>query len=109
MRTYVRNAPSATLAPVVRDHALPVCEALVARAKGDPARALTVMRPALDGMALLGGSHAQQDVLQQLFLDCAVQARSTPDARRVIDHARSLYAVSPEARRGYASALAHLS
>jgi tetratricopeptide (TPR) repeat protein len=109
MRTHVRNEPSATLAPVVRDHALPVCEALVARAKGDPALALTVMRPALDGLSLLGGSHAQQDVLQQLFLDCAVQAGSTPDARRVIDHARALYAVPPESRRGFAHALTQLS
>jgi tetratricopeptide (TPR) repeat protein len=104
MQTFVRGAPAATIAPIVRDHALPVCQALLARAKGNPALALSLMRPALDGMAQLGGSHAQQDVLQQLFLDCALQAGSTPDARRVIDHVRGLYAVAPASRRGYAAA-----
>ena len=29
------------------------------------------MRPVLDDMHQLGGSHAQQDVLMQLFLDAA--------------------------------------
>lgn len=102
MRIFARGPE--TIAPVVRDHAIPVCEALLARAKGDPVAALTKMRPALDGMEKLGGSHAQQDVLQQLFLDCALAARSTPDAGRVIDHVRGLYAIAPEQRRGYAGA-----
>jgi tetratricopeptide (TPR) repeat protein len=96
--------PLDRLAPVVRDHALPVCEAIVARAKGEPGRALALMRPALNGMEALGGSHAQQDVLQQLFLDCALAAGSTADTHRVIQHVAKLYAASSEARRGYAMA-----
>ena len=32
------------------------------------------MRPVLGEMHQLGGSHAQQDVLMQLFLDSAVKA-----------------------------------
>jgi tetratricopeptide (TPR) repeat protein len=107
MRTFARG--DNTLAPVVRDSAIPVCEALVARAKGDPAVALVKMRPAFDGMVKLGGSHAQQDVLQQLFLDCALSANSTPDARRVIDHVRGLYAIAPEQRRGYADAVGRVA
>ena len=91
----------ATVAPVVRDHAIPASEAILLRAKGDYAGALAVMRPALDGMDRLGGSHAQQDVLQQLFLDCAKRAGSSADAQRVIDHVRRIYAVPPEQRRGY--------
>lgn len=91
-----------TAAPVVRDHAIPACEAILLRAKGDYTGALDVMRPALRGMDKLGGSHAQQDVLQQLFLDCAKKAASAADAQRVIEHVRRLYAVPPEQRRGYA-------
>lgn len=93
---------SGTIAPVVRDHAIPVCEAVLLRAKGDPVGALDAMRPALAGMGSLGGSHAQQDVLLQVFLDCAKQAGSSADAQRVIDLVRRLYAVAPEQRRGYA-------
>jgi tetratricopeptide (TPR) repeat protein len=93
-----------TVAPIVRDQALPVCAAILARAQGAPDRALTLMRPALDGMGRLGGSHAQQDVLLQVFLDCALAAGSTADARRVIDHVGKLYTVAPAQRRGYAMA-----
>jgi tetratricopeptide (TPR) repeat protein len=100
MRTFGQGA--ATAATVVRDHALPISEAILARAKGDIGRALTAMRPALDGMELLGGSHAQQDVLQQLFLDCAQKAGSASDAQRVIEHVRRIYPIPPEQRRGYA-------
>jgi hypothetical protein len=100
MRVFASG--SGTIEPIVRDHAIPVCAAIIARAKGDPAAALTAMRPALDGMVRLGGSHAQQDVLQQLYLDCALSAGKTADARRVIDHVSRLYTVRPEQRRGYA-------
>ncbi len=99
---------SGTIQPIVRDHAIPVCAAIIARAKGEPAAALTAMRPALDGMVRLGGSHAQQDVLQQLYLDCALAAGNTVEARRVVDHVSRLYAVSPTQRRGYASGLLSL-
>ena len=46
------------------------------------------MRPVLGDMHQLGGSHAQQDVLMQLFLDCAVKADCADDVRLVLDHAR---------------------
>jgi tetratricopeptide (TPR) repeat protein len=98
MRSFTRGSGAA----IVRDHALPVCEAILARAKGDPATALVHMRPALDGMHRLGGSHAQQDVLHQLFLDCALAAGAMPDARRVLDHVSRIYTVPASERRGYA-------
>lgn len=91
-----------TLAPIVRDHAIPICSAIVLRAKGEPAAALVAMRPALEGMIRLGGSHAQQDVLQQLYLDCALAAGDTAEARRVITHVDAIYAVPAARRRGYA-------
>ena len=90
-----------TTAPIVRDHALPVCRAIVLRAKGEPGAAIEAMRPALTGLDRLGGSHAQHDVLQQLFLDCALEAGARTDVARVIAHVRTIYAVPPERRRGY--------
>jgi hypothetical protein len=95
-----------TIAPLLHKHAIPTCEAIVARAHGRPDEALTHMRPALDGLVRIGGSHAQQDVLLQVFLDCALAAKSSPDARRVLDHVRRTYTVRPEDRRGYAAATA---
>ena len=49
------------------------------------ARAVAVMRPALGGMYRLGGSHAQQDVLEQLFHDSAMRADLHDDARLLLE------------------------
>ena len=97
-----------TAGPLVRDCALPICEALVARAKGDPARACDLMRPALAGMNHLGGSHAQQDVLEQLFLDCAVRARRTDDINALLARVSSRHPVPPDRRVGYAEAVSRV-
>jgi tetratricopeptide (TPR) repeat protein len=102
MRAFAA-AGTGTAAPLVRDCALPICEALVARAKGDPGRACELMRPALGGMHRLGGSHAQQDVLEQLFLDCAVHARRADDIEALLARVSSRHPVPPDRRAGYSA------
>ena len=108
MRAFA-GAHKGTAAPLVRDAALPICEAIVARAKGDLARACDVMRPALVGMHRLGGSHAQQDVLEQLFLDCAVRAGRRDDVDLLLARVSARHPVPPSERRGYAEAIAALN
>jgi tetratricopeptide (TPR) repeat protein len=103
MRTFA-SGDNPTLGPLVRDYALPISEAIVARAQGRHDEACARMRPAIDGMYRLGGSHAQQDVLEQLFLDCAVAARSERDVRMLLGRVRSRHPVDPERRVGYAEA-----
>ncbi len=104
MRSFAA-AGVGTAAPLVRDYALPVCEALLARAKDDPARACDLMRPALAGMYRLGGSHAQQDVLEQLFLDCAVRAKRSDDVDALLARVSQRHPIAPDKRVGYADAL----
>jgi hypothetical protein len=94
--------------PFVRDAALPICEAILARAQGDPARACDLMRPALAHMHRLGGSHAQQDVLEQLFLDCAVAAGRRDDVGLLLERVAASHPVPPHKRLGYAEAVAWL-
>jgi tetratricopeptide (TPR) repeat protein len=103
MRAFA-GSDRATLAPLVRDYALPISEAIVARAHGRHAEACALMRPAIEGMYRLGGSHAQQDVLEQLFLDCAMAARSESDVRMLLARIRNRHPVMPEQRIGYAEA-----
>lgn len=74
-----------TAAPILRDYALPVAQAVRAHRAGDFRLAVDRMRPALGGMWRMGGSHAQQDVLEQLFVDAAMRAGSTGDVRLVLD------------------------
>ena len=77
-----------TVMRVVGKVALPICAAVAAHRRGEYRRALDLMRPVLGDMHRLGGSHAQQDVLMQLFLDCALKADCADDVRLVMDHAR---------------------
>jgi tetratricopeptide (TPR) repeat protein len=108
MRAFTATG-TGTAVPLVRDCALPISQALVARAKGDPARACELMRPALAGMNRLGGSHAQQDVLEQLFLDCAVRARRTDDIDALLARVAGRHPVPPDKRVGYAAATSRVN
>jgi tetratricopeptide (TPR) repeat protein len=75
------------VAKIVGQVAVPVCEAVLAHRKGDHKCAVELMRPILGEMYRLGGSHAQQDVLMQLFLDSAVKADCADDARFILEKA----------------------
>ncbi|MGE5261680.1 MAG: tetratricopeptide repeat protein, partial [Actinomycetota bacterium] len=83
MRTFANGR--GTVPPIVRDYVLPIAEAQLAHAAGRHAEAVALMRPAIGGMYRLGGSHAQQDVLEQLFVDAALKSRSTADIRLALE------------------------
>ena len=93
-----------TLPPIVRDYVLPIAEAQIAHAAGRHAEAVALMRPALGGMYQLGGSHAQQDVLEQLFVDAALKAGSTADIRLALERVEGLRAIPPERYVGWREA-----
>jgi tetratricopeptide (TPR) repeat protein len=96
------------IASLVAEYALPICSAALAHAQGDHARAVAVMRPALGGMYRLGGSHAQQDVLEQLFLDAALQADLRDDVRLLLERVAGRNKIPLRRRIGYAAAAALL-
>ncbi|HKX37922.1 MAG TPA: tetratricopeptide repeat protein, partial [Burkholderiales bacterium] len=54
---------------VMREVAAPVSEALLAHRRGQYARVVALMAPVLGRLRELGGSHAQRDVLVQIFSD----------------------------------------
>jgi hypothetical protein len=83
---------------------VPVCEAVLAHRRGEPARAVALMRPVLGDMHRLGGSHAQQDVLEQHFLDAAVKADRPDDVRLLLARVATRHPVAPQRRVGYADA-----
>ncbi len=100
----VRQAPD----PLVRDVAAPVCAAVLLHGQGKHAEAVAAMRPVLGTMYRLGGSHAQQDVLEQLFLDAAMKADLQGDARMLLERVAGRHPVPPERRIGYAAATARM-
>jgi tetratricopeptide (TPR) repeat protein len=93
-----------TVPPIVRDYVLPIAEAQLAHAAGRHAEAVALMRPAIGGMYRLGGSHTQQDVLEQLFVDAAIKAGSTADIRLAVERVAGLRAIPPERFIGWREA-----
>jgi len=98
------GAGPASTAAVVREIAVPASQAILAHRKGDHAVALDLLRPILADTQRLGGSHAQHDVLKQLFLECAMRADRASDVDHVLKLAGQFPA--PVAQRvGYAEAV----
>jgi hypothetical protein len=95
-------------AALVGTIALPLCEAVLAYGQGQPARTVALMRPVLGEMSRLGGSHAQQDVLEQLYLHAALQAGLDDDARLLLERAAGRYKLPPKRRIGYRAAAERL-
>ena len=93
-----------TLPPLVRDFVLPIAEAQLAHAAGRHGDAVALMRPALGGMYRLGGSHAQQDVLEQLFVDAALKAGNSDDIRLVVERIAGRRPIPPERFVGWREA-----
>jgi tetratricopeptide (TPR) repeat protein len=91
-------------ARLVREVALPVTEAVLANLQGRHADAVRLMRPVLGEMWRMGGSHAQQDVLEQVFLDSALKGGQEADARMLVERAAGRHPLPPARRRGYAMA-----
>ncbi len=69
MLTCIRENQS----KVVREVALPVCEAVLAHRRGEHERAVLRMAPVLERLHELGGSHVQRDVLLQLYSDACLK------------------------------------
>ncbi|HEV2954664.1 MAG TPA: tetratricopeptide repeat protein [Xanthobacteraceae bacterium] len=101
MRAFARK--DTTGASIVGEVALPICEAVLSHRHGEPARAVALMRPVLADMHRLGGSHAQQDVLEQLFLDAAIKAESADDVRLLLARVKR-HPLPLHGRVGYADA-----
>jgi hypothetical protein len=91
-------------ARLLREVVLPVCRGVLAHRERRFAEAVLHMRPALADMPRLGGSHAQQDVLEQVFLDAAARADMADDALLLLERARARHPLPPERRAGYRDA-----
>ncbi len=70
--------------------ALPACEGLLAHARGDHARVIDRLGPAIGRLQEIGGSHAQRDLFDQVLLDSTIQIGRFDTAQQML-----------EMRRGY--------
>jgi hypothetical protein len=69
---------------------LPAARGLVAHAKGDWATAVTELESVRDRFDWLGGSHAQRDLFEQIYLDSLIRVEEDSKALKLL----SLRAIS---------------
>ncbi len=89
-------------ARLVADVAVPVAEAVLLHRRGASAEAVGKLRPVVGMMSRIGGSHAQQDVLEQLYLDAALADDLDDDVRLVLERAAARGTTPLVRRAGYA-------
>ncbi len=70
--------------PAWRLAAAPAAQAMLARARGDWAAAARLLGEALPHLLLVGGSHAQRDLFEQLHIDSLVRGRQAAAAQPLL-------------------------
>jgi len=103
------NSGAGTVAGIVASYALPVSDAVRLHAQGRYGEAVDRMLPVLGGMYRMGGSHAQQDVLEQLFLDAATRADRTDAIRLIAERVAARRPIPLIRLAGWREAAAHLA
>jgi hypothetical protein len=84
VREAARSAP-AHVREVWQSVALPACEGLAAHADADYETAWRELGAALPRMLEAGGSHAQRDLFEQLWLDAAIKSGRSVAAQQMLE------------------------
>jgi tetratricopeptide (TPR) repeat protein len=77
------------LRPAWEEVALPACEGLLAHARGDHLTARRRLGPTLGRMLETGGSHAQRDLFEQIYLDSLLRSGQRVAARQLLERRRA--------------------
>ena len=72
-----------------REVATPLCEGLLAHARGDYGGAQAALTAALPGLLTLGGSHAQRDLFEQFRLDAILRSGDGSMAQQLLEQRRA--------------------
>ncbi|MEZ5741472.1 MAG: tetratricopeptide repeat protein [Burkholderiaceae bacterium] len=84
------------------DYVLPLCRAVVHHGRGEYRQACDLIRPIIGDLFKLGGSHAQQDLLEQLYVDAAIRGDQQADQALLLSRAQGRGRLAPSRRRGWA-------
>ena len=71
------------------DVALPACKGLVAHARGDWQTAVEYLRPLTGRWLEIGGSHAQRDLFDLIYLDSLIKSGGYVTAHNILEHRRA--------------------
>jgi tetratricopeptide (TPR) repeat protein len=80
--------------------ALPAARGMVAHARGDWEQASALLRPALPRLHEIGGSHAQRDLFEQVYLDAWLRAEQNHEALHLLKKRIAASRFIPSIERG---------
>lgn len=83
MRRYADSART-TIAPIMREVGVPLCEGVAAYTDGAFDRAVALLMPIRYRWHVIGGSWAQRDLFQCMLIEAAVASRRTALARALL-------------------------
>jgi hypothetical protein len=72
-----------------REAALPLAQGLLAHARGEYSAAEARLTPILAQLALIGGSHAQRDLFEQIRLDAVIKNERWSLAQQLLEQRRA--------------------
>jgi hypothetical protein len=84
------------------DVALPAARGMVAYAQGDWEKAIAQLKPTLPRLYEIGGSHAQRDLFEQVYLDAWLRAEQNREALHLLAHRFAARRYIPKGSRGLA-------
>lgn len=82
--------------------ALPAARGMVAHAQGDWEKAIAQLKPTLSRLYEVGGSHAQRDLFEQVYLDAWLRAEQNLEALHLLAHRVAAHRYIPKGSRGLA-------
>ena len=98
IEAFARQAPPATRG-AWQHVAVPAAQGMLAHARGDMGAALAGLGAALPRLLEIGGSHAQRDLFEQLYLDALVRAGTPASLRQAQDALQQQLNGQPESVR----------
>lgn len=84
MRLYAAET-SPCLARIWKEVAIPAAQGMLAHAAGDFASTVKWLRPVINRMVEMGGSHAQRDLFEQIWIDALIKTGTYGDAQQLLE------------------------
>ncbi len=101
IQAYAKTAKP-YLQPAWTEVAVPAAKGMVAHARGDWAIAATQLGSVLPRLHEIGGSHAQRDLFEQVYLDALIRAEKNHQARQLLEKRAAARHNIPSIQRGLA-------
>lgn len=101
MQAHTKTADS-SVSRLWNEIAIPAARGMAAHAQGKWERAIAELSPILSRLHAIGGSHAQRDLFEQIYLDAWLRAQQNHEALKLLEKRFTTHRYIPLLQRGLA-------